>query len=231
MIYHQHRCLFIHIPKTGGNSVSSAFGFGWPAHTDILHYATELKPDVFESYFKFAVVRNPWERLVSEYVFQRKKRKPRTEKLFIFDERGTKRRFADWVRVALANPFRYRGQDWAGDVSPHIHRWSPQVDWISIDGNISVDFIARLETIERDFQEIRRRAGVSATTLARRNATRHRHYSSYYDSDTREIVAHYYASDIEAFGYRFEPPSEATRGGRAWHELLGSRWLNRARSR
>ncbi len=204
MIYHTYRTIFIHIPKTGGNSVSAAFGFGWAAHTDIGQYARTLRPEVFRGYFKFAVVRNPWERMLSEYLFQRRKRRPSREKPFIVDEWGAIRSFRSWVQVALSSPTLFPGVNWAGDVSPHIHRWSPQLDWISVDGDVAVDFVARAERLATDFEEIRRRAGLPAGALSHRNRTPHRHYSTYYDPETRARVGEYYARDIEHFGYTFE---------------------------
>jgi hypothetical protein len=207
MIYHQHRCIFIHIPKTAGKSMSNALGLGWPGHKDISQYAVELNRDVLKTYFKFSIVRNPWERLVSEYNYQRKKKRPKKDKLYVFDERGSKREFADWVRIAFADPRRYHGSDWAGDVSPQIHRWSPQLDWISIDDRVAVDFVARLENINQDFQEIRKRIGLPLATFPHSNGKWHWHYSHYYDPATRDMVAQYYARDIKAFNYRYEERS------------------------
>ncbi len=184
--------------------MSNALGLGWPGHKDISQYAAELNPKVLESYFKFSIVRNPWERLVSEYNYQRKKDRPKKDKLYVFDESGSKRGFAEWVKAAFADPRRYRGEDWAGDVSPQIHRWSPQLDWISIDGRIAVDFVARLENINQDFQEIRKRIGLPRATFPHNNAKWHWHYSHYYDPATRDMVGEYYARDIKAFNYRFE---------------------------
>jgi hypothetical protein len=207
MIYHQYKCIYIHIPKTGGKSVNNALGLGWPGHKDISQYASELNAAVFQSYFKFSIVRNPWARLVSEYNFQKNNGRPKKDKLFIFDERGAKRGFTDWVKVAFENPHHYTGEEWAGDVSKHIHRWSPQVDWISVNGKIAVDFIARLENISEDFAEIRKKLGLPPAKFPWRNAKWHWHYSDYYDEATREAVTKYYARDIEAFGYRYEERS------------------------
>jgi hypothetical protein len=207
MIYHRYKCIFVHIPKTGGKSVRRALGLGWPGHKDISQYAEELNPAVFQNYFKFSIVRNPWDRLLSEYNFQKNNSRPKKDKLFIFDERGTKRKFSDWVRTAFANPHRYKGEDWAGDVSKHIHRWSPQVDWLSVDGKIAVDFVARLENINEDFPQIGKKIGLPPAKFPRRNGKWHWHYSNYYDKATRELVAEYYARDIEAFGYRYEERS------------------------
>lgn len=208
MVYHQHRCIYIHIPKTAGKSITNAMGCGWAGHKDVAQYALELNPAIFQNYFKFSIVRNPWDRLVSEYNFQRNKDRPKRDKLHIYDERGAKRGFAEWVRVSFADPHRYRGEDWAGDTSPNIHRWSPQIDWISIDGRIAVDFVARMENINQDFAEIRKKIGLAPRDVPHTNAKWHWHYSHYYDSATRDLVTEYYARDIEAFNYRYEECSD-----------------------
>src|ERR1051325_4646004 len=101
MISHSHRCIFIHIPKTAGNSVNRVFGVGWQDHKDLQRYRDELPKETFERYFKFAVVRNPWDRLLSDYNDQLKKSRPRESKLFVYTASGAKRRFAEWVETAL----------------------------------------------------------------------------------------------------------------------------------
>jgi len=227
MIYHQYKCIFVHIPKTAGKSVSIALGFGWPGHKDISQHAGELNATVFQNYFKFSVVRNPWDRLVSEYNYQKKKNRPKRDKLHIFDERGAQRGFADWVRTSFADPMHYRGEDWAGDVSPHIHRWSPQVDWISIDGKVAVDFVARLENIDEDFKTILKKIGMPPKPFPWRNSKWHWHYSHYYDPATLELVSKYYARDIEAFGYRYEERSRFDH----LRDQLRSRFLSRSNSK
>jgi hypothetical protein len=204
MISHEHRCIFVHIPKTAGNSVNRVFGVGWEDHKDLQRYFTELPRDVFAGYFKFAIVRNPWDRLLSDYNYQVKKGRARASKLFVYGADGAKRNFAQWVETALTAPGHYEASDWGGAVSPHIHRWSPQVDWISIDGEPRTDYVARLEHLPEDFGAIRRRLDLPPVRLPHRNRRLHWHYSHYYDRATRELVAGYYARDIELFDYEFE---------------------------
>lgn len=211
MINHAHRCIYVHIPKTAGNSINRAFGSDWENHKDLRGYAAELAPANFAHYHKFAIVRNPWERIFSDYNYQKKKSRARDSKLFLFDETGRQRLFREWVRATLADPHRYEPRSWGGEVSPGIHRWSPQVDWISLDGKIAVDRILRLERLAEDFPILCKDVGLPPVKLPCRNRRLHWHYSWYYDAETRDRVAAYYAKDIEAFGYRFDSRPERIR--------------------
>jgi hypothetical protein len=205
MISHPHQCIFIHIPKTAGNSVNRAFGVPWQNHKDLTRYARELSSSVFNSYYKFAIIRNPWERLLSDYNYQKKKSRPASSKLALFDGKGGKRDFRSWVSVVLADPFRYDQESWGAEASPQIHRWSPQLDWITVDGRIAVDRVVRWERLSLELPAIIRANGGAAERLTCRNRRFHLHYSRYYDAATRALVQQYYAKDIETFEFRFEP--------------------------
>jgi hypothetical protein len=204
MVCHEKKCIFVHIPKTAGNSINRVFGVSWEDHKDLQRYHDELPRETFESYFKFAVVRNPWDRLLSDYNYQRKKSREKASKLFVFTEGGSKRNFAEWVELALTNPDFYEASRWGGDVSEQINRWSPQIDWISVDGQPRVDYIARIERLQDDFQAVCHQLNLPAVRVPHRNRRLHWHYSHYYDRTTRDLVAKYYARDIEFFGYEFE---------------------------
>lgn len=83
MICHKYKFIFVHIPKTAGTSIGNAlttvmprFGYGsiTPAGTDKHQHVLDLIGlQKSEDYFKFAFVRNPWDRHVSNYFHQRKK--------------------------------------------------------------------------------------------------------------------------------------------------------------
>lgn len=204
MLSHRHRCLSVHIPKAAGNSINRAFGVSWENHKDLARYHAELTPEVFDGYFKFSVVRNPWERLLSDYNYQVRKSRPDASRLLLIDAEGQRRDFAAWAAQALGTADACEPELWGGEVSAGIGRFSPQVDWISLHGRIAVDFVARLETIDLDFERIRAATGLNQRRLPRRNARFHLHYSWYYDEVTRARVARHYAADIAEFGYRFE---------------------------
>ena len=68
MIIHAHRLILVHIQKTGGNSISTAFGEN-PNCSEKHFFASDLREfygvDAWNTHFKVAFVRNPWDRLVS----------------------------------------------------------------------------------------------------------------------------------------------------------------------
>src|SRR6516164_8312573 len=180
-------------PENSRKKRKSPFRNGVGKTQDLLCYAKELRPDVFANYFRFAIVRNPWDRMPSDYIFQKRKNSPANEKLFAVDECGQTRRFREWVEVALSDPFHFESRRWGAEVSPGIHRWSPQVDWISLNGNIAVDRVLRMECLQNDFEDVRRVMGGPFGELPCRNWKFHLHYSHYYDEATQRLVGDYYA--------------------------------------
>ncbi len=198
-------CLFVHIPKAAGNSIKHAFGIDWEDHKDIAKYREILGDQILADLFKFTFVRNPWDRLFSEYNFQLKKSQRRdTVRLFLNRPDGSVRPFREWVAFALAHPELHTSKEWGGKTSAAVHRLSPQWDWISLDGNIAVDFVGKVENFHSDFESVRNRLGLEILPTKRHNRKFHRHYSRHYDEETRDLVARYYQKDIEAFGYSFE---------------------------
>lgn len=65
MISHQHKVIFIHIPKCAGRSISEAFNQPFDHYT-ASYYQTK-HPDWWNEYTVFTTVRNPYQRLVSMY--------------------------------------------------------------------------------------------------------------------------------------------------------------------
>lgn len=152
------------------------------AHDDIRTAQRLMPAESFDKYFKFAFVRNPWDRLVSEYEF--------------LLERPTHGRHA---RVKKLDSFK-----------DFIQMQIPRKDAYQINmlcdrkGNLLVDFVGKLENLQSDWQTVCTQIGIPYQDLQRKNATQHRHYQDYYDNESRQRVARHWAKEIELFEYAFD---------------------------
>jgi hypothetical protein len=194
--FDRHRCIFVHIPKCAGVSVCrSLFGDYGAGHYPIRVFQEVFEPPLFDSYFKFAFVRNPWDRLLSAYRF--------------LSQGGFNETDRRWARRYLS-PYREFGEfvrDWVtpDNIASWIH-FRPQVDFLSLaNGKSGVDFVGRYEQLDADFRRVCERIGVK-NRLLHLNSNGHRgeDYRPAYDTETRAIVAEVYGRDIAALGYDFD---------------------------
>jgi len=153
-----------------------------------------LRPaGVFERYFKFAIVRNPWDRLVSVCAWSNQK--------WATGQELSDREFESAVRQLHALHIASRTQGQPLRTWPHF---KSQVEFLlDRERRPLVDFVARYERLHADWTHIRGKIGIQAD-LPVRMRSHHRAYQSYYSPATRAMVAEIYAEDIAAFDYRFE---------------------------
>src|SRR5210317_729274 len=172
MICRDYNCLFVHIPKTAGQSVEQFFmdllGLDWEhdrealllqsnddpargteklAHLSASEYVDcgYLPQQEFSAYFKFSFVRNPWSRILSEYRYRN-----------YFHHLS----FRDFVLNKMPKP----GWD---DEYRHV---MPQYDMLhDNDGNLLVDYIGRFESLQDDFDRICEKLDIPVSRLPHRN--------------------------------------------------------------
>jgi len=193
--FDERHCIFVHIPKCAGIAVcQSLFGVPSCGHKPLRLFQIMYSPEEFRSYFKFTVVRNPWDRLVSAYCFLK--------------DGGINERNRLWAEANLAGYENFGAfvHDWVNPKNiQSSHHFTPQCDFICIEKNRpAVDFIGRHERLAEDFARICERLNVKATLQAwNKGQSRARDYREYYTPETRRIVAEVYADDIELLGYEF----------------------------
>lgn len=193
MISHKHKFIFIEVPKTGTTTICDVLFNNFDAvqpprggpqpggkHLDIDQYK-ELFPKETSSYFKFSFVRNPWSRVVSLYNRKEGIQK-KNEMTFV--------EFVDWIQLAT---------DTCTMPTPKKN----MIDFFIKDNELKIDFIGKLENLQQDFDIVCDKIGIPHQQLQHLNTTKHKHYTEYYDDETRDIVAEKFAKDIEYFGYEF----------------------------
>lgn len=209
-VFKNYKCIFVHIPKCAGTSIyktlipdfnpphdinQTEYG-GWDSKNKIWKQhamASQIIefycPD-FNDYFSFAFVRNPWDRSVSDYFWMKKA-------LNVEDS------FKNFLK--LSNKFNTPRLSY-----PHLNgsgrgdHLLAQSDFIfDSNGNQIVNYIGKFENLQEDFNTICDKIGIPQQQLPHINKSKNKHYTEYYDDETRKIVAEKYAKDIEYFGYKF----------------------------
>lgn len=149
-----------------------------------------LKPKHMSRLFKFTVVRNPYDRMVSGFFYmqQHHDRMPLLVKQGINIKKMSFRKFVLEVF-----------QKYGPDLNIHFHHQHPKV--FTPDGVKFVDFVGRLENIKKDWVTICSKIGHKGE-LPKRNTTRHKQYWRYYkDKRVKAIISDIYAKDFETLGY------------------------------
>jgi hypothetical protein len=216
-ISHLHKTIFVHIPKTAGTSVEVVLGMHGdkqdigivpyfnqtPDHQrlygrDLQHLTAArlravLNDDaVFGGYFKFTIVRNPWDRLVSTCAWSDQKWAKGKELLSPEFDQLVRQLYDAFQTAKLASRMLVLPQ--------HLN---PQFLFVLDDAlRPLIDFTARYESLSRDWDHICQRLGIDSA-LPSRMKSHHRPYREYYSNETRDMVAEIYAADIELFGYSF----------------------------
>ncbi len=191
--------LFVHIPKTAGNTIQdvlleysedtkvtrtcqdgiNCFGivsekYSTQKHSPLREYQQKLPEILFNNLFKFTCVRNPWDRLISFY---------------FSPHRGK----VNWDREAFI--------DFAQTVPPALSFLDTAAS--SQRSTNPIDFIIRYENLENDFLTVCNRIDIPCKSLPHLNKSNRRYYKDYYDNDLIEFVHNLFANEISLFGYTF----------------------------
>lgn len=198
-----YECIFIHIPKTAGCSVTKGlFDKDWGlGHLDIRHYQKHLKEECFEKYFKFAFVRNPWDRAFSAYSYL-KKGGSNTPWDIHFMEKYIKGydSFEAFIYSLKDDPVKAR------ELSSECPHFRPQYTYICNQKHqILIDYVAKFENINEEFIIIANKLNIKSAYLAHNNKSTSKSYKNMYTSkEMIDTIGKLYYNDIKLFKYKFD---------------------------
>jgi len=186
-----HNFIFVQVPKTAGGSLriflknyddsTKLETMAGKHHLTACQIRDRLGQDIYKRFYKFSIVRNSWDWLVSlyHYILEQSAhpRHDEVKKLQSFEA------FVDF-EIAL------------GEMR--------QVDFLTDEsGNLIVDFVGRFETLHQDVDYLCRKLKLEKQAFPHRNKSSHVDYRKYYNDRTQRLVHQYFQKDIDLFGYEF----------------------------
>ena len=201
-------CTFIHIPKTGGNSITAWLKQNTKCkitkrkqHADLHHILAgnhSLGPmNIDDLGWKFCVVRNPWDYCVSWYTFKVMLANNRLKYLQDNPEKikPHKRKFNIELQQGDVNRLNQGFEWWLGQTKVNQqHKWAKDCD-----------YIMKLENLEKDFFIVQEKLNCFIPLPhLNKTTTRSKNYKDYYTSQNLiDIVADKFKDDIITYGYDF----------------------------
>lgn len=191
----RYGCIFVHVPRTAGTSFHKAL-FDGPkpgGHQPAWHYRMVFDRQEFEELYKFSIVRNPWDRLVSTFFFLKNGGMREEDRLWAEEHLSAYDSFDEFVRGWLR----------PGRLDAYTHFRPQSYYLVNPRGKLEVDYVGRFEELQRAFGEVKAALGLAGSLPHRNEAPRRRDYREYYSDRAAEIVRDVYARDIEMLGYEF----------------------------
>jgi len=219
--------IFVHIPKTGGMSTLNSLScFELIYHKNIEYDIKKIKDKKKnpEDYLSFTIIRNPWDRMVSNYFFHKQRIHNDTTLHELLFKPNEKEKLKTWIKKHNDEDEFWKNhefKDWlklfdekeSAKSSSIYHDTikTSYIDLIGINGKISVDYIINLHNFKKEINLIKILSGKPFNNPKHfhKNKSDHKDYREYYDSESMEIVAKLFKKDIELFNFKFDVKEHA----------------------
>jgi chondroitin 4-sulfotransferase 11 len=201
-INYKYKTIFVHIPKTAGTSIYSAIELPYEYNARALmtmgkvtpchHHLTPIQiknlilPEVWNTFYKFTIVRNPYDRIVSDYRFLQP----------LIGNQYDIKTFDKFIQLVerIVTTKAYTENHYFDHFRPQSHYFK----------GVKYDYIGRFENLDDHIKEISRAIGAKgALPWINKSRSKDDDYRKYFNEHTTAIVARLYASDLEMFGYVF----------------------------
>ena len=177
MIIEEHKTIFIHIPKNAGTAIETLFGNSSfkiqpPKHANI-HEIKKTFPEIYDSYSKFTIIRNPYDKMVSWYFYLKRQ----------LGEQHNVIEFNEWIK----DPSKF----WhANDPISYL---KPQYEWVD-----DTVVLIKYENLDKEFNQFFGKE----INLPVVNKSKHDHYLTYYNKESLDIIYDRYKKDFKKYNYK-----------------------------
>lgn len=183
--------VFFPVPRVASASLNTALGYSTGGNIPIK--VSSAPPKIYNHHYTIAFVRNPWDRLLSSFLWYRlQKDQPykvsANFKTFVKSlKKDAETLFPNQMCSVNANPLM------------QISLFRPQTFYI----DKNVDFVGKIESLNKDFMLLCDKLGKPRSIPKKLRVTTHKPYESYYDSTTARIVEELYHADVNRFRYSY----------------------------
>jgi len=193
LLSHEKKFLFVHIQKTGGTSMTKWMQDNVPDMEMYMnpHSPLSLCEDKYKDYYKTALARNPFDRLVSWYSMIR------NNKTHNYLQRQVLAHSNNFTEFILNCEHISNKSNW----KPFHYN---QIDYLTdVNGEIIVNYVGRFEDFSQSIKSISNYLDIESKEIGHTNKSNHTAYQNYYTEETRDIISKRFKRDLEYFDYTF----------------------------
>lgn len=211
-ISYEHKCIFVHIPKTGGVSVGKHLkikrltrnlfrhstnvkfqyhDIWYPLHHLPANIIKKIHPNIFKKYYKFSFVRNPYNRMLSLYLYMHKKKWESMQNSSV--------EINDAVLADISAKF----EKWVDKfIQSNDYRKLTQTKFLYENNRLIVDDVFKYEDMEAELKKLKQKLKLefdpreihnSSTTMFDRKKL--------LTPQIKEKIYNFYKEDFDNFGY------------------------------
>ena len=187
------KIIVVHIPKTGGTSVSKGLELAGVLKRTPIHTFTDkiIKKYYHKDDLLVTIVRNPWDRALSMFTYYKQLGGGQ-----YLDNNITFEQFC----IKL---FKENSQVFKNHVQKEL-LIRPQYDWVIRNNKNPFDHVCKFENLDEEFSKLLQLAkSNNIVPLPHLRKSKTGDYRDYHTETTIEIISECFASDIKEFGYEF----------------------------
>ena len=213
MISLNKKFLFIHVPKTGGNSIQNILRnysedeivtlgkhqdgierfevrnnkYSIQKHSTLSTYKNEIESNIYEPLFKFSTIRNPWDMCISFYF------SPHRGKIEWYRDR-----FKEYIQTIPTIRHYIMIESMADKINRKFHiGLKSKTKPLDTD----IDFLIRFENLNEDFNKVCDILEIPFVELPLRNKSTRSHYTEYFDDELIALIGNRFSDEIKHVNY------------------------------